>query len=308
MRPSLHQLRVFETVARLRNFTAAARELHSTQPTVSVQMRDLAQQVGMPLFEIGARRVSLTAAGKALLSTVNAMTHAWSGFESHVAELQGMKRGTLRLAAVTTAEYFIPELLAPFARAFPGIDVTLALENRDKIVHRLEQNLDDLAVMMMPPQALPLASTPFLENPLVALAPRSHPLVRRKRIALAAFAALPLLMREKGSGTRMASEQLFREHRLEPNVRMELGSNEAIKHAVAAGLGFAILSRHTIGRTPGRDRLAELPVQHLPIRRTWYLVQRQGREPSPPVRAFVDFVGTRIRASAEKSGMVLLLR
>jgi DNA-binding transcriptional LysR family regulator len=293
MRPSLHQLRVFETVARLKSFTAAAQALHSTQPTVSVQMRDLAQHVGLPLFETGRKRVALTAAGEALLATVNTMTRAWQGFESHVAELKGLRRGVLKLAAVTTAEYFIPELLAPFARSHPGIDVTLAVDNRDRIVRRLEQDLDDLAVMMMPPAHLPLRVTPFLENPLVAIGPKvasaSSSAARAGRMTLAAFAAQPLLMREPGSGTRMASEQLFREHRLTPNVRMELGSNEAIKHAVAAGLGLAVLSRHALGRVPERDGLAVLPVQHLPLRRTWYLVQREGREASPAVRAFMEF-------------------
>jgi LysR family transcriptional regulator, low CO2-responsive transcriptional regulator len=300
MRPSLHQLRVFEAVARLASFTGAARELHSTQPTVSVQMRDLAQQVGLPLFEVGGRRVALTAAGEALLGTVREMTRAWQIFESNVGELKGLRRGVLKLAAVTTAEYFIPELLAPFVRAYPGIEVRLAVENRDKIVLRLEQDLDDVVVMMMPPAHLMLEATPFLENPLVALAPKAHPLARRARVTLAAFAAQPLLMREKGSGTRMASEQLFTEHKLVPNVRMELGSNEAIKHAVAAGLGLAILSRHTLGRTPQREGLAVLSVQHLPIKRTWYLVQRQGRTASPAVRAFIEFVGERLRAAAAK--------
>lgn len=298
MRPSLHQLRVFEAVARLKGFTVAARELHSTQPTVSVQMRDLAQQVGLPLFEIRGRRVGLTGAGEALLATVHTMTRAWSGFESGIDELKGVRRGTLRLAAVTTAEYFIPDWLAPFARAYPGIDVKLAVENRDTVVRRLEQDLDDLAVMMMPPTQVALTVTPFLENPLVALAPRAHAFAGRKRVALAAFASQPLLMREKGSGTRMAAEQLFTEHRLQPNVRMELGSNEAIKHAVAAGLGLAILSRHTVGKVPAREGLAVLPVQHLPIKRSWYLVQRQGRAASPAVRAFVEFVAQRLRARA----------
>jgi DNA-binding transcriptional LysR family regulator len=217
----------------------------------------------------------------------------------------------LKLAAVTTAEYFIPELLAPFARAHPGIDVTLAVDNRDRIVRRLEQDLDDLAVMM-PPAHLPLRATPFLENPLVAIGPKvasaSSSAARARRMTLAAFAAQPLLMREPGSGTRMASEQLFREHRLTPNVRMELGSNEAIKHAGAAGLGLAVLSRHALGRVPERDGLAVLPVQHLPLRRTWYLVQREGREASPAVRAFMEFArnpqrsASRDRASVRRGG------
>ncbi|MCU0949772.1 MAG: LysR substrate-binding domain-containing protein [Burkholderiaceae bacterium] len=300
LRPSLHQLRVFETVARHRNFTRAAEELHSTQPTVSVQMRELSAAVGLPLIEQQGRRIALTPAGEALLVTARAMFDAWSAFETGITELKGIRRGTLRLAAVTTAEYFVPELLAPFARAHPGIEVRLAVENRDAVIRRLEQDLDDLAVMMMPPRHLPLTTTPFLDNPLVALAPRGHPLAARRRVTLNAFAAEPLLTREKGSGTRMASEEFFAQHGLAPNVRMELGSNEAIKHAVAAGLGVAILSAHTVGRHPARDGLAVLAVDHLPIRRSWTLVRREGRIASPVVQAFMDYLAARPASDAAR--------
>lgn len=293
MRPSLHQLRVFEAVARLRSFTAAAQELHLAQPTVSVQMRELSSHVGLPLFEQQGRRAALTAAGEALLGAARSMFDAWAAFEMTVGELKGARRGRLRLAAVTTAEYFVPALLAPFARAYPGVDVSLAVENRDAVVERLRQDLDDFTIMMMPPAELPLAVHPFLDNPLVALAPRDHPLARRRRVSLPTFAAEPLLVREKGSGTRMASEQFFAEHRLHPNVRMQLGSNEAVKHAVAAGLGCAILSRHTVGRTPERDGLIVLNVEHMPIRRSWYLVRREGRAETPVTKTFLSYVKAR---------------
>ena len=293
MRPSLHQLRVFEAVARLRSFTAAAQELHLAQPTVSVQMRELAGHVGLPLFGQQGRRTTLTLAGEALLEAARSMFDAWAAFEMTVGELKGARRGRLALAAVTTAEYFVPALVAPFVRSHPGVEVSLAVENRDAIVERLRQDLDDFTIMMMPPPELRLAVLPFLDNPLVALAPRDHPLARRRRIALESFAAEPLLVREKGSGTRMASEQFFAEHRLRPNVRMQLGSNEAIKHAVAAGLGCAILSQHTVGRTPEREGLAVLSVEQMPIRRSWYLVRREGRAETPVTRAFLEYVTTR---------------
>jgi DNA-binding transcriptional LysR family regulator len=293
MRPSLHQLRVFEAVARLRSFTAAAQELHLAQPTVSVQMRELSGHVGLPLFEQQGRRTRLTPAGEALLEAVRSIFDTWSAFEMAVGELKGARRGKLRLAAVTTAEYFVPALVAPFVRAHPGVEVSLAVENRDAIVERLRQDLDDFTIMMLPPTELRLTVQSFLDNPLVALAPRDHPLARRRRISLQAFAAEPLLVREKGSGTRMASEQFFAEHRLLPNVRMQLGSNEAIKHAVAAGLGCAILSQHTVGRTPERDGVAVLSVEHMPIRRSWYLVRREGRAETPITRAFLAYVKAR---------------
>lgn len=302
MRPSLHQLRVFEAVARLRSFTAAAQELHLAQPTVSVQMRELASHVGLPLFEQQGRRTSPTPAGEALLGTVRSMFDAWAAFEMTIGEMRGARRGRLRLAAVTTAEYFVPAILAPFARAHPGIDVSLAVENRDAVVERLRQDLDDVTIMMMPPPELRLAVLPFLDNPLVALAPRDHPQARRRQISLQSFAAEPLLVREKGSGTRMASEQFFAEHRLRPNVRMQLGSNEAIKHAVAAGLGCAVLSAHTVGQTPERDGLAVLNVEHMPIRRSWYLVRREGRAETPVTRAFMGYMNTRREEARPAAG------
>ncbi len=293
MRPSLHQLRVFEAVARLRSFTAAANELHLAQPTVSVQMRELSGHVGLPLFEQQGRRTMLTPTGEALLEAARSMFDTWAAFEMAVGELKGARRGKLRLAAVTTAEYFVPALLAPFARAYPGVDVSLAVENRDAVVERLRQDLDDFTIMMMPPTDLRLTVLSFLDNPLVALAPRDHPLARRRRITLKSLAAEALLVREKGSGTRMASEEFFAEHRLRPNVRMQLGSNEAIKHAVAAGLGCAILSQHTVGQAPERDGLVVLSVEHMPIRRSWFLVRREGRAETPVTSAFLAYVKTR---------------
>jgi len=290
MRPSLHQLRVFETVARLQSYTAAAAEMHLTQPTVSVQMKELAGHVGTALFEQRGRRIALTAAGEALLATTRMMFDAWSAFEMTVGELQGARRGTLRLAAVTTAEYFVPELLAPFAAAHPAVQVQLAVENRNAVIARLEQDVDDLAIMMMPPSHLSLEARRFMENPLVALAPRGHPLASKRRVPLQAFIEQPLLVREAGSGTRMAFERFCAEHGLAPQFRMQLGSNEAVKHAVAAGLGCAVLSRHTVTRAPERDGLAVLAVEHFPIRRAWYLVRREGRTETPVTRAFLRHV------------------
>ncbi|MFP5411530.1 MAG: LysR substrate-binding domain-containing protein [Gammaproteobacteria bacterium] len=290
------QLRAFEATARLLSVTGAARELHLTQPTVSVQLRELAAAVGEPLFESAGRGIRLTQAGEALQQTAGELNDCWRRFESRLAELNGLVRGSLRIAAVTTAEYFVPDLVGPFAAAHPGVEIELAVENRDGVVARLQRGIDDMAVMMMPPEDLPLDRQPFLDNPLVVIAPAGHRLAG-KRLRLASLAGERWLMREPGSGTRMAAERHFAELGFEPKVAMSLGSNEAIKHAVAAGLGIALLSmvavRPPVGRAAATtaEGLEILKVSGFPLRRRWSVVWRRDRPLTIAARRFIEHLG-----------------
>ncbi|ODT36441.1 MAG: nitrate reductase [Lautropia sp. SCN 70-15] len=290
------QLRAFEATARLLSVTGAARELHLTQPTVSVQLRELAAAVGEPLFESAGRGIRLTQAGEALQQTAGELNDCWRRFESRLAELSGLVRGSLRIAAVTTAEYFVPDLVGPFAAAHPGVEIELAVENRDGVVARLQRGIDDMAVMMMPPEDLPLDRQPFLDNPLVVIAPAGHRLAG-KRLRLASLAGERWLMREPGSGTRMAAERHFAELGFEPKVAMSLGSNEAIKHAVAAGLGIALLSmvavRPPVGRAAATtaEGLEILKVSGFPLRRRWSVVWRRDRPLTIAARRFIEHLG-----------------
>jgi len=295
LRVSPQQLRAFEATARLMSVTRAARELHVSQPTVSVQLRQLAERVGEPLFEPVGRQIRLTPAGEALQATVTDISACWQRFEGRLGELQGLLRGRLRLAAVTTAEYFVPDLLGPFSAQHPGVQIELAVENRDRVIARLHAQADDLAVMMLPPDALPLQSLPFLGNPLVVIAPRTHPLAHSPvPVPLQGLAQERWLMREVGSGTRLVAEQHFRDHGLAPRVAMSLGSNEAIKHAVGAGLGLAVLSALTIGAARGPETADTpwvcLPVEGFPIERQWSLVWRKDVPLSLPARRFVAYL------------------
>lgn len=290
------QLRAFEATARLLSVTGAARELHLTQPTVSVQLRELAAAVGEPLFESAGRGIRLTQSGEALQQTAGELNDCWRRFESRLAELNGLVRGSLRIAAVTTAEYFVPDLVGPFAAAHPGVEIELAVENRDGVVARLQRGIDDMAVMMMPPEDLPLDRQPFLDNPLVVIAPAGHRLAG-KRLRLASLAGERWLMREPGSGTRMAAERHFAELGFEPKVAMSLGSNEAIKHAVAAGLGIALLSmvavRPPVGRAAATtaEGLEILKVSGFPLRRRWSVVWRRDRPLTIAARRFIEHLG-----------------
>lgn len=287
-RATLVQLRSFEAVARLGGVGRAAAALHLAQPTVSTQLRELASALELPLLEPRGRTLALTPHGELLAGTVREMFAAWHRFLDGAAELQGLERGRLRIAAVTTTEYFLPDLLGPFAKAHPGIDIELAVENRDAVVARLARGDDELAAMMLPPPELPLERWPFLENPLVMIAAAAHPLAARRRLRLEQLAGEPLLVRESGSGTRLAVEELFAARGLRWPPRMALGSNEAIKHAVRAGLGLAVLSRHTLAADPATDGLAVLPVAGFPIRRMWHLVWRRDRVLSLPARTLLN--------------------
>ena len=289
------QLRAFEAVARLGSVTAAAAELHVTQPTVSVQLRELSAAVGEPLFEPAGRKLRLTQAGEALQQTVGELTSCWARFDARLAEIHGLLRGRLRLAAVTTAEYFVPDLVGPFAAAHPGVEIEIAVENRDRVIERLGRAQDDLAVMMLPPSELPLERVPFLDNPLVVIAPAGHRLAGR-RVRLDQLAGERWLMREPGSGTRRVAEEHFAAKVFEPNVAMSVGSNEAIKHAVAAGLGVAVVSQLVVqpasadlaGLAP--PGLTVLQVAGFPIRRRWSVVWRRDQALTAAARRFVAYL------------------
>jgi DNA-binding transcriptional LysR family regulator len=287
------QLRAFEATARLGSVTKAALALHVSQPTVSVQLREIATALGEPLFETVGRQLRITQSGELLQQTIADLTGCWQLLESRLAEVKGLVRGRLRIAAVTTAEYFVPDLLGPFAAAHPGVDIELAVENRDRVVERLTRGQDDLAVMMLPPQDLPLEVVPFLDNPLVVIAAANHPLAGR-RLTLVRLKNERWLMRETGSGTRMAAEQHFALVGFEPSIAMSLGSNEAIKHAAAAGLGLAVVSRlavaDTLSHIGGTAKLVQLQVQGFPLRRSWSVVWRRDQPLSAAAKRFVSYL------------------
>ena len=297
-RASLVQLRSFEAVVRLGGVGRAAAALHLAQPTVSTQLKELAAGLGLTLFEAQGRGLVPTAVGRRLAEAVRAMGLSWQQFEEDAAALQGLRQGRLRIAAVTTTEYFLPDLLGPFARQYPGIRIELAVENRDAVVARLQRGDDELAAMMRPPAHLPLARWPFLENPLVLIAPVAHPLAARRRLRLQDLTAEPLLTRETGSGTRAVLEEELAARGIDWPPRMALGSNEAVKHAVRAGLGLALLSRHTLAADPAGEGLTVLPVAGFPLRRQWVLVWRQDRALSLPARTLLDDLRARLKVRA----------
>lgn len=290
MRVSLRQLKTFEAVARLRSFSRAAEEMHVTQPTVSKQIRLLHEEIGLSLLEQIGKKVFLTEAGELLYATCAEWLDTWGRFEQTIADLKGLKQGRLKIAAVTTCKYFMPRVLGPFCAEYPGIDISMEVINRDRLLERLSRNEDDLYVMGIPPEAWDIESEPLVENPLVVVAPASHPLAGRRRIPFARLGKEVFLVRERGSGTRIAMENAFAERGVPLTVKMELGSNEAIKQAVAGGLGLAVLSVSTLHFDTGLDDLVMLDVQGFPLKRFWYVVRPRGKQLSVVAHTFLEFL------------------
>lgn len=296
---TLHQLKVFEAAARHGSFTRAAEELFLTQPTVSMQIKQLTKSVGLPLFEQVGKRLYLTEAGRELFATCRQIFETMAQFEMKVADLKGLKQGQLRLAVITTAKYFIPRLLGRFCQLYPGIDIALQVTNHEGILERMSGNMDDLYIMSQVPEHLDVNCQPFLENPLVVLAPVNHQLAKEKNIPIQRLADEPFIMREPGSGTRRAVQKLFDEHEVVVKVKLELGSNEAIKQAIAGGLGISVLSRHTL-ITDTQD-VTILDVEHFPIPRNWYMVYPSGKQLSIVARTYFDYLLDAAKQFADKT-------
>jgi DNA-binding transcriptional LysR family regulator len=286
MNITFRQLHLFLAFAETGSVTGAARSLHVTQPTASMQLREITESVGLPLYEVIARKIYLTEAGQQLARTARAIVDEWESYGQKVNAMQGLTRGRLRVAVVSTAKYFVPRLLGSFCAKHPGIDISLEVLNRDGVVQRLRDNRDDLYVMSMPPSDMDLEDQTFLANPLLLIAPRGHGFAGRRRLSIKSLQAERFLLREPGSGTRLATDRYFAAHDFVPGSRLELGSNEAIKEAVASHLGVAVISQHAIKPGELSRELCILPVAGMPIRSKWHVVHPRAKQLSPIARVF----------------------
>jgi DNA-binding transcriptional LysR family regulator len=287
---TFRQLEVFEAIARLRSFTRASEELHLTQPTVSMQMKKLTDAVGLPLFEQVGRKIYLTEAGKELEITAREIMKSLERCDMSIAEMCGLRKGKLRLAVVSTAKYFVPRILGDFSRLHPGVEVALKVTNRQRVLERAADNLDDLYIFSLPEHHMELDARPFMQNELVVMAHPDHPLAGKRNIPMERIAQEPFLMRELGSGTRTTVESIFNQHGVRPSIRMELGSNEAIKQAIIGGLGISILSRHTMGAEGVAGEPVILDVEGFPVVNQWYIGHPAGKQLSVVAHAFLDYL------------------
>ncbi len=287
---TLRQLKVFESVARHLSYSRAADELHLTQPAVSMQIKQLEDNISLPLFEQLGKRIYLTEAGRELYQYSRAISQQLADMEVALEELKGMERGKLNISVVTTANYFAPHLLAKFCQRYRGVTVSLNVSNRETVLKQLSDNLIDLAIMGQPPEDLDIDSESFMENPLVVIAPPGHLLCKERKIPVKRLEKEIFLVREPGSGTRSAMERFFAEHHIKINKGMETDTTEAIKQAVQAGMGLGIMSQHTAELELEMGRLKILDVQGFPIIRYWHVVNRKNKRLSAVANAFREFL------------------
>jgi len=297
---SFRQLATFHAVARLGSVSLAADEMHLTQPAVSIQIGTLEESAGTPLLQRTGRGIRLTEAGELLAGYAGRILDLWREAGDEMAMLQGVFSGTLRVGAITTAEYLLPPILVNFAKEHPKVKVKLQVGNRDEIVRMLAGQEIDIAIMGRPPAELKTDSSAFAKHPMAFLAAPSHPLMSAAKPSIALLSDTRMLVRERGSGTRTTVERFFKDHGLPLRIGSELSSNEAIKQMCAAGFGIAFLSMHTCVLEMNAGLLGVLPVPGNPVVRDWYVMHLASRQLPQVALAFEDYLRTHGQAQIER--------
>lgn len=286
---TFRQLEILLAVYDGGSIKAAAESLFLTQPTVSMQLKKLSEAIGLPLYQQVGRKLQFTDAGLATVATSRQILQQCEALDMHLSNLRGLKSGTLRISCATTAKYFIPHLLGPFCKQYPGIDIQFTVANRQQVIERYEQGVDDFFVFSYVPEGLDLEVREFMSNDLVAIANSEHLLTKHKKVSLKAFCQENFIIREEGSGTRYAIERFLQSKNITPNVRMTIASNEAIIHSVLSGMGVSILSAHTLAFGDSYN-VKVIDVESLPIQSKWSFCWAKSKQLSPIAKVFLDYV------------------
>ncbi len=290
MNITLHQLRVFNEVAKLKSVTQAASHLHMTQPAVSNIIRALQTQIETPLIEVLHKRLHVTTAGQLLIEAYLQIEQALEEAKTQIHLVKGALVGTIKIATVSTAKYFIPRLLGAFKTLYPEIHIELKVKNRHEIIERLQDNLDDFVIMSQLPDLMAIDHQDFYEDELVVAASKFHPLAKQKSLDLKMVAQESWLIREMGSGTRMAMESILKKYRINPNIQMEIDNNESIKQAIIGNIGISILSHQSIDIEQKAGLIKILDLKEFPIKHKWHLVKSKGKKLSTLANHFYQFV------------------
>ncbi len=290
---TLRQLRALAAAAKHGSVTAAAKQLHLTQPAVTLQIQNLQTLAGIPLIQRTSDGMLLTDAGRNVLALSERIEAAIRDCETSIEMMTGKTAGRISIGAVSTAKYFVPFMISGFSKLHPHVDVTLSIGNRQEIGMALRGYDLDIAIMGRPPADIDMDLRLIGDHPHVIIAPTGHRLARKAGIALADLAKETFLTREPGSGTRGLMEQLFEAARVSPTIGMAMSSNETIKQAVIAGLGIAFISAHTVATELDERRLVALDVDGLPVVRQWFVLARKDKVLLPPARAMLEFLGVR---------------
>lgn len=287
---TLRQLQIFVVAARHLSYARAAEELHLTPPAVSMQLKQLEDNVGLPLFERMGRGVALTGAGELLVHHALRILGEIKDAEASLQALAGAETGQISVGLVSTAKYFMPRLLAKFAQAHPGIDVQFSVGNREALLQKLQDNAIDLAIMGRIPVEIDAHGEPMARHPYILVAPADHPLRTARRFELHELRKETFLLREEGSGSRRVAEEMFKNHLFTPTRTISMGSNETIKQAVMAGMGISLLSLHTLPLELKTGEVSLLDVVGTPIERTWYVVHMNAKRLMPACMNFRNFL------------------
>lgn len=287
---SLKQLKTFLQVARLQSISRSAEILHVTQPAISMQIKQLEETFGVALFEPQGRNIRLTPAGEDFNNHCLQVMASLKNLEAVMSEHAGSKRGQINLAIVSTAKYFTPEILAAFNLKHPDIKVNLFIDNKEAVFRQLERAEVDLVISGRVPSHLDCEKAAFAENHQSFVAHPGHPLVGDKTISYQQLAEQPFIIREQGSGTRDAVEQLFTRHQVEFKAHLEFPSNEVIKHAVMANMGISFLSQSTIATELRHGYLKALKVEGPEYISQWQLAHLKSKILSPALQVFKHFL------------------
>jgi DNA-binding transcriptional LysR family regulator len=286
MHLTLRQLQCFSAVAQNLSFTRAADTLHLTQPAVSMQVRQLELQTGIALTEQLGKQIHLTAAGEEVFRYARSILQQVDEMDDVLNKMKGLAGGQLRIAAISSANYFAPKLLGVFHQRNPDVGVSMDVTRQQSVLKQVADNEVDMAIMGQPPEGMHVDAIAFMNNPLVVVAPPGHRLAKRKKIALKELEKEIFLTRESGSGTRGAMLRFFRENKLKLTTGMEMGSLEGIKQSVQAELGLGLLPKGAIETELKLKKLVVLDVKSMPIQRHWYVVLHKGKRLSVAADAF----------------------
>jgi LysR family transcriptional regulator, low CO2-responsive transcriptional regulator len=285
---TFRQMRLFLALAETSSVSAAAKVMHVTQPTASMQLKEISASVGLPLYEVIGKKIYLTETGKALAITAREITQSLASFEQLVYATKGIAKGHLRISVVSTAKYFMPRLIGSFCKRYPMVDVSLEILNRDGVLGRLRHNTDDLYIMSIPPDDVVLIDEVLMPNPIVVIAASTDPLAKQHNVTLNELRNRRFILREPGSGTRMAADQYFRKKKFRADIRLELGSNEAVKESVAGGLGIGVISQYALHGHQKEHGVRVIDVDEFPLKSSWHLVHLAAKNLSPIALAFKE--------------------
>lgn len=303
---TIRQLQVFEAIARHKSFTRAAEELHLTQPTVSMQVKKLADALEVDLFELIGRKVFLTQAGETLYEAAKELLEKLESAEDRIKNQKGFSGGRVKFSVVSSAQYFVPKVISEYVAHYPEVKVALNVGNKEQLLDRIQKNEDDFYILGEPPEGLVVDSYQLAPNPLVFVAHKSNPLTKKKHIKLSELVDTPLLIREKGSGKRAQVESAFQKQNFNPRKKMIMGSNEVVRLGLLQDLGITVASLATMINYVEQGDVVILNVEGFPIHRQWYLVSSKGKLTSVAAQKMIELLKIEVKALTERMARQLM--